>query len=415
LLKLAKVPGMTEDSYQKLEKRLVGPGTMDTNLFSNPAGRLVTRHSATSGRAYTAYIPDHLPPGQEAETIGSSAMLLSEATHALGQLDGIGHFMPNPNLIVEPYMRREAVLSSRIEGFQTTHAELIEVEAVGGLSRADDVRDVHNYVVALEYGLRHVKGEGLTRQLVQDLHRKLMEGARGERFATPGEFRNIQNHIGNTREHADARFVPPPPDEMQECLDALFACIAAPGRAPVLVEAAWLHYQFEAIHPFLDGNGRVGRALIPLFLAVRAQLEHPLLFLSPYFESDRAEYYDRLFAVSTRSDWAGWLRYFLHGVRQQAHEAVVFSRDVIALEADWRERLVSIKATRNAHRLAEHALHFSALDAKGAGRILGVAPQTAYKSIETLVRAGILEEVTGRPWGRVFLSPELRTLLDAGR
>lgn len=201
-------------------------------------------------------------------------------------------------------MRREAVLSSRIEGLHTTHAELVTLEAMGELEAMSGTRDVHNYVVALDYSLRHVREAGISRGLVLEMHRKLMEGARDESFSTPGEFRIIQNHTGNTREHADARFVPPPPGELQDCLAALFLYLAAAKPdTPALVEAAWLHYQFEAIHPFLDGNGRVGRALLPLFLAWRLQLAHPLLYLSPYFERDRGEYYDRLHAVSTRSEW----------------------------------------------------------------------------------------------------------------
>ena len=340
-------------------------------------------------------------------------MLLAEATHAVGHLDGIGRFMPNPHLLVEPYMRREAVLSSRIEGLHTTHAELATLEAMGELSQRADARDVHNYVVALDYGLRHVIENGLTRQLVERIHSKLMQGARGEAFSSPGEFRNIQNHIGNTRDHAEARFVPPPPLEMQSTLDAFFEYLRTGPSTPPLVEAAWAHYQFETIHPFLDGNGRVGRALIPLLLAWRRQLEHPLLYLSPYFERNRAEYYDRLFAVSARSEWSQWLKYFLIGVRDQADEAASLARAIVELGEAWTTRLAALRATQNAHRLAQHVLQFVAIDAKGAGRVLGVAPQTAYKSIEALVTAGILEEVTGRPWGRVFLSPELREMLDA--
>lgn len=386
---------------------------MNLRDFSRPAGAIAARVSPITGKEYQAYLPNPLPPPEGPAAIGDCALLLSEATHAVGKLDGIGRLMPNPHLLVEPYMRREAVLSSRIEGLHTTHAELATLEAMGELSQYGDARDVHNYVVALEYGLRHAHGEGISRELVQAVHRKLMEGARGERFSTPGEFRNIQNHIGNTTEHSEARFVPPPPEEMQSSLDSLFAYLLDGPRVPVLVEAAWLHYQFETIHPFLDGNGRVGRALIPLLLAWRDQLEAPLLYLSPYFERDRREYYDRLYAVSARSDWVGWLRYFLVGIRDQADESANLSRAIVELGADWQRRLSATRATQNAQRLAQHVLQFVAIDAKAAGRFLGSAPQTAYKSIQSLVDVGILEEVTGRTWGRVFLSPELRKMLDA--
>lgn len=386
---------------------------MELADFSHSPGAIVERTSPLTGKPYHAYIPDHLPPAGQDSAIAANTLLIAEATHTVGQLDGIGTFMPNPMLLVEPYMRREAVLSSRIEGLHTTHAELAALEAMGELSQIGDARDVHNYVVALDYGLRHVLNEGISRGLILEVHRKLMQGARGEAFSAPGEFRSIQNHIGNTRDHNDARFVPPPPEEMQRALDDLFSYLQHEGgRIPALVEAAWLHYQFETIHPFLDGNGRVGRALLPLLLAWRRQLSHPLLYLSPYFERNRTEYYDRLYSVSAVADWEGWLRFFLIGVREQAEEAAALSHQIIGLGADWQRRLESRRATPNAQRLAQHVLQFVAIDAKAAGRVLDVSPQTAYKSIDSLVSVGILEEVTGRPWGRVFLSPELRQILD---
>lgn len=386
---------------------------MEPANFSRPSGRVILRHSPATGKPYWAFVPASLPPELEQDAFAANAALLAEANRKLGQLDGIGQFLPNPDLLVQPYMRREAVLSSRIEGLHTTHAELATLEAMGELEAWSDTRDVHNYVVALDYGLRHVPEAGITRGLVLEMHRKLMQGARGEAFSTPGEFRTVQNHIGNTREHTDARFVPPPPDELHDCLDALFGYLAAAKpQTPALVEAAWLHYQFEAIHPFLDGNGRVGRALLPLLLAWRLQLSHPLLYLSPYFERDCGEYYDRLRAVSTLSEWSEWLRFFLRGVVEQADEGVALSRDVINLGADWRRRLDAHRAPRSAHRLADLVLQFMAVDAKMAERMLGVSTQTAYKAVATLVEARILEEITGRPWGRVYLAPELSAIFS---
>lgn len=386
---------------------------MEPADFPRPSGRVILRHSPATGNPYWAFVPAPLPPGTERDALAANAALLAEANRKLGQLDGIGQFIPNPDLLIQPYMRREAVLSSRIEGLHTTHAELATLEAMGELEALSDTRDVHNYVVALDYGLRNVPGAGISRDLVLEMHRKLMQGARGESFSTPGEFRTIQNHIGNTREHADARFVPPPPDELHDCLDALFLYVAtAKPETPALVEAAWLHYQFEAIHPFLDGNGRVGRALLPLFLAWRLQLSHPLLYLSPYFERDRGEYYDRLHAVSTRSEWSEWLRFFFRGVIEQADEGVALSRQVIDLGVDWHRRLDERRAPRSAHRLADLVLQFMALDTRMAERMLAVSTQTAYKAVATLVDAGILAEITGRPWGRVYLAPELNEIFS---
>lgn len=386
---------------------------MDPADFPQPSGRVILRHSPATGNAYWAFIPAALPPPAERDAVAANAALLAEANRKLGQLDGVGQYIPNPDLLVVPYMRREAILSSRIEGLHTTHAELVTLEAMGELEARSDTRDVQNYVVALDYGLRHVRQAGITRSLVLEIHRKLMQGARGEPFSAPGEFRTVQNHIGNTREHGEARFVPPPPDELHDCMDALFLYLSAPKPdTPALVEAAWLHYQFETIHPFLDGNGRVGRALLPLSLAWRFQLSHPLLYLSPYFERDRGEYYDRLHAVSTRSEWSEWLRFFLRGVIEQADEGVALSRQLIDLGVAWHRRLDDRGAPRSAHRLADLVLQFVALDTKMAQRGLDVSTQTAYKAVANLVDAGILEEVTGRPWRRVYLAPELNAIFS---
>jgi len=385
---------------------------MEQADFTNPSGRVILRHSPATGKPYRAFVPEPLPPGITNEATAANAALLAEANRKLGQLDGLGQFVPNPDLLVQPYMRREAVLSSRIEGLHTTHAELVTLEAMGELEANSDTRDVNNYVVALDYGLRHVHDAGITRDLVLQVHRKLMQGARGERFATPGEFRAVQNHIGNTREHADARFVPPPPEEMQECLDQLFAYLAEPGPGPgnpVLVEAAWLHYQFEAIHPFLDGTAGSGARCSRCSLRGATNLA-PLLYLSPYFERDRSEYYDRLHAVSTRSEWSEWLGFFLQGVVEQAEEGTRMSRQIVELGNDWHRRLDDLKAAHNAHRLADFALQHMALDTKTAERMLNVSTQTAYKAMATLVSAGILVEVPDAPGASLPLQRAQRPL-----
>ena len=341
---------------------------------------------------------------------------LADASRALGQLDGIGRILPDPDLLVRPYMRREAVLSSRIEGTRTSFTELLAFEATGRPPIDGDVRDVFNYLQALDYGLRHVDDAGITMDLVRDMHRHLMTGARGERFTTPGEFRNMQNHIGDSDDPALARFVPPPADRMHEGVEQLFGYLSRPpDGTPVLIEAAWMHYQFEALHPFLDGNGRVGRLLIPLLLAHRHHLTHPLLYLSPFFEARRGEYYDRLFAVSARSDWLGWLLFFLEGVRVQAEEGLSLADSIIALGKDWHQRLHAARASHNAHRLVDLVHQRIVVDAKGVERELEVSTQTSYALIRTLQEANILHEQSGRTWGRLYLAVELNDILDSAR
>jgi Fic family protein len=224
----------------------------------------------------------------------------------------------------------------------------------------------------------------------------------------------VQNHIdGRTTDPASARYVPPPPQYVPDAIEALVAYLGRDKpNTPLLVEAAWAHYQFESVHPFLDGNGRVGRLLIPLLLASRRRLSHPLLYLSPYFDRHRTAYYDHLLAVSTDSDWLGWLRFFLQGVREQADEAIRLARAIIALGEAWKERLDGQSANRTAHRLAEFVLQHTAVDARSVENGLGVSTQTAYSAIAALERAGILREFTGRSRGRVYTAPALVDLLE---
>lgn len=367
----------------------------------------------SNGRPYTAFVPAPLPPEAEADAVAANANALAEANHALGQLDGLGLFLPNPDLLVRPYMRREAVLSSRIEGTQTSFSDLVAVETMPSTATAD-AREVLNYISALNHGLRHVAAEGITADLVRTLHRLLMTSGRGGAFAAPGEFRMVQNQVG-AGHASQARYVPPPPDEAHDGMDALFEyLVMSATRTQTLVQAAWLHYQFEAIHPFLDGNGRIGRLLVPLLLAWRRGLSHPLLYVSPFFERHRREYYDRLFAVSAESDWPGWLGFFLEAVRSQAAQGVELAHSIIALGRTWHDRLTAARATQNAHRVADLVHQFIAVDARMAERMLGISPQTAYTSIRSLVAAGILEEAfPDARRGRVYRAPELVLLMEA--
>lgn len=380
-----------------------------------PSGTFLSATSPISGRTYHPFVPDPLPPQIALADIGQVAPLLAAASQSFGQLAGVSRLLPDPDLLVRPYMRREAILSSRIENTHTSFSELVAFETTGVESPAGgDAREVLQYVLALEYGLRHVLDKGITMDLVRAVHRHLLVGGRGAAFSTPGEVRTVQNHIGGgTPDPADARYVPPPPLEAQMLLLQLIEYLAPPKlETPALVEAAWMHYQFEAIHPFLDGNGRVGRVLIPLLFAYRNQMDHPLLYLSPYFERDRAAYYDTLLSVSTESTWVGWLRYFLQGILDQATAATDLAKHIIDLGAEWHRRLDASGAPRNAHRLADFVHRQVAIDAKTVTRNLGVTSQTAYNLIRHLVRAGILEEFFERGWGQVYIAPEMQQMME---
>jgi Fic family protein len=267
-----------------------------------------------------------------------------------GELAGLGRALPNPHLLIAPLVRREAVLSSRIEGTQTDLADLYAYEAgqlaLPGLRPAppeSDVREVLNYVRALEFGLERVHSLPVSLRLARELHARLMEGVRGGR-ATPGEFRRSQNWIGPpgcTLNEAD--YVPPPVAEMHEALDALEKYLHAQGDYPPLVRLAFIHYQFEAIHPFLDGNGRMGRLLLSLLLVNWDLLPLPLLYLSAYFERYRSGYYDLLMAVSQRGDWREWALFFLRGVAEQARDAITRIKGLQDLQIAWRERLTQAR------------------------------------------------------------------------
>ena len=318
---------------------------MDAAAFSNPSGELVTQRPRGGGR-YLTFVPNPLPPPPAIEqaAIASASALLADAEFWLGQLIGLGGLLHDANALAAPYIRQEAVRSSQIEGTRTSLGELAAFEAAGGPPPDGDAQETLNYVAALDEGLRRIReGVPIDADLVRDLHRTLMAGGREEARSAPGELRDIQNYITGGGE---VIYTPPPPDRMLGCLDNLFGYVDSRPDAPPLVEIAWVHYAFEAIHPFRDGNGRVGRILIPLLLARRRGLEHPLLYLSPYLFEHRQEYYDRLSSRSARAATGrrnGWLAFMLRaGASRSAarwrRRPSQTAQRLIALDDEWRYR-----------------------------------------------------------------------------
>jgi Fic family protein len=355
---------------------------------------------------YWAYLPAALPPpiAWSAEL----AAVLSEADRAIGRLAGEGRRLPNPHLLIRSFVRREAVLSSRIEGTQASLGELFAAEAGAAVERsAADLREVGNYVVALEFGVGRLGKLPLSLRLVRELHQRLMRGVRGD-AATPGEFRRSQNWIGPPGcTLADATFVPPPPDRLMESLGA-WERFLHDDAVPPLVHAALSHSQFEAIHPFLDGNGRVGRLLITLFLIEKGVLPSPLLYLSAWFEATRGEYYARLLGVTERGEWEEWLRYFLTGVAHQADDALSRILRIDERLARWRAQLANAPS-----RLPEKALDLFAENPfwtvnRLASR-LAVAFTTAQRALDRLESAGIVALASEAKRNRVYCA---RTLLE---
>lgn len=377
---------------------------MKATDYHNPlAGRIVR-----SLDGYDAFLPAPLPPTIDYDA--DLVLTLSRADAALSELSGLGRHLPNPHLLISPYVRREAVLSSRIEGTRTSLSELLLDEVEDGRGRDDsddDRREVRNYVSALEYGISRLSDRPLSLNLVRDMHRILLAGVRGG-HGTPGEFRREQNWIGAPGSTPKtAEYVPPPPEYLMDVLTDWERFIHTHDLMPDLIQCAIMHEQFEAIHPFIDGNGRLGRLLITLFLIERQRLSQPLLYLSAYIESNREAYYNHLQRVRTHGDWTSWLKYFLHGVIVTARAGVQQAGELMDLREMYRERL---RGRARALALLDELFINPFTTVARAAEQLGTSKPTATQAINLLRDNGMLDEITGRSWGRIFVA---RPILDA--
>ena len=358
---------------------------------------------------YLAYIPNPLPP--ELSWTPEILRALSEADRLIGRLAGEGGRLPNPQLLMRLFVRREAVLSSRIEGTQATLGELLAAEAGAVVERSpEDLREVGNYVVALEYGLQRLKDLPLSLRLICELHEKLMRGVRGD-TATPGEFRRSQNWIGTPGcTLMNATYVPPPVSELMGCLGD-WEKFLHDHTLPPLVQIALAHYQFEAIHPFLDGNGRVGRLLITLFLVERSILPTPLLYLSAFFEAARRDYYERLLGVSERGEWDAWVRYFLDGVARQSEDALSRAVRINKLIADWRSAVADV-SSKSLLKVLDLLAANPFLTVKDAAQRLRVAFTTVQRAVEKLEKFSIVTEVSKAKRDRVYCAKAILDILE---
>ncbi len=358
---------------------------------------------------YTAYIPDPLPPKFSWDS--KLVRALSDADRTLGWLAGEGGRLPNPHLLLRPFIRREAVLSSRIEGTQATLGELLAAEAGAVVERSpDDLREVANYVMALEHGIKRLKTLPLSLRLICELHKHLLTGVRGG-HATPGEFRRSQNWIGPAGcTLVNASYVPPPPSELMSCLGA-FEKFMHDRSLPPLIQIALLHYQFESIHPFLDGNGRVGRLLITLFLVERAILPTPLLYLSAFFEATRRDYYDLLSGVSERGEWEPWLAYFLNGIARQSEDALGRAGRINGKLIEWRDEVGGI-SSKVPLLLINMLAGNPYLTINKVAEHLGIAFTTAQRAIERLEKLSIVAKVSEAKRDRVYCAKSILSILE---
>jgi Fic family protein len=360
---------------------------------------------------YCAFVPNPLPPPLKYDK--KLIHLLSDADRQIGELAGTGRLLPNPYFLIRPYIRQEAVSSSRIEGTQTSLSDLFYFEASEQKRlRASDVLEVNNYVRAMEHGLERVKTLPVSVRLIREIHNILMEGVRGEN-RTPGELRTSQNWIGPPGcTLNDATYVPPPAEEMKRALSDLEKYIHSNPEEPPLVQCALIHYQFEAIHPFLDGNGRIGRLLINFFLCERGYLPQPLLYLSSFFEKYRNEYYSLLLAVSLKTDWRAWLEFFLRGIVVQAQDAISKAKKILELYGEYQRILSSSKKIpETSPRLIEEVFSNPVISISGMSKKWKVPYNSIKTGVERLVKIGILREETSRRRNKLFIAPRLMAIL----
>lgn len=366
--------------------------------FKDRAGRFVAQP-----QGYIAFIPKPLPPDPPLALDAGLLSLLEEAVGELGRLDGVAKVIPDPDFFVSMYIRREAVLSSQIEGTQSTLEDLLELELER--ERSDplsDVYDLANYVRTMNFGLERLTTLPLSLRLIREIHKELLRDGRGAK-ATPGKFRRSQNWIGPSGASLkQATFVPPPVADMKQALHDFEGFLHADNSYPTLIEVGLAHAQFETIHPFLDGNGRVGRLLNIFLLIHRRVLRQPLLYLSYFFKLHRTEYYDRLMAVRLEGDWEGWMRFFLRGVHQTAGEATETAERLFELRESHRSLVLENKLGQNGLMLLSHLFQRPLVNIKLVATLLDSTFPTASRLVSTFEELGILKEITGRKRSRMF-------------
>jgi Fic family protein len=362
---------------------------------------------------YWAYIPNPLPP--KINYSRDFVFLLSESDRLLGELSGIGRLIPNPYLLIAPYIRREAISSSRIEGTQASLNDLFLFEA-GKIEKLkmSDVHEVKNYIKAMEYGLNSLKNLPISVKLIRKIHKILMEGVRGN-HATPGEIRHSQNWIGPSGCLLnESTYTPPPVEEMLLSLSDWEKYLNLNLNEPPLIQCALMHYQFEAIHPFLDGNGRIGRLLITFFLCKRGYLSQPLLYLSAFFDRFREEYYSKLLTVSQKGDWQEWIKYFLRGVINQSNDAISDAKKILTLYNEYKNMLEKTKKIpESSRKLIEEIFLNPLLSISGLSKKWDMPFNSVKTGVLRLVKIGILSELPGRKRDKLFVATKLMKLLTS--
>ena len=365
--------------------------------------------------SFRAYVPPPLPPDPPL-TLQPLLSLLDHANQALGRLDGLASILPDPSLFIYLYVRKEAVLSSQIEGTQSSFSDLVLFESAESPNvPLEDVQEVSNYVAAMNHGLRRLKEDfPLSLRLIREIHRILLSRGRGSE-KQPGEFRQSQNWIGGTRP-GSAAFVPPPPENVMECMGALEKFLHREHEdLPILVKAALVHVQFETIHPFLDGNGRLGRLLITFLLCAAGAIREPILYLSLYFKTNRARYYELLDRVRAHGDWETWIEFFLTGIRETAQQAADTSREILALIEGDRHKIEALgRPASSALRVHQHLQRKPIITIPATAEQLFLSAPTVTKALQHMVKLGLVRETTGKQRHRLFTYHRYLDILNRG-
>jgi Fic family protein len=366
-------------------------------------------------QGYRAFIPAPLPPKPPVAIQGELLQKLEQATALLNRLDGMAYTLPNPDLFISMYVKKEALLSAQIEGTQASLENVLAFEEGAIPETVNDVSDVINYIKTLHFGIERLHDLPMSIRLIKELHAMLLQNVRGH-DKTPGEFKRSQNWIGRPGcTLRDAQFVPPPPEEARIAMGDLEKFMHESTDIPVLVQCALIHYQFETIHPFLDGNGRVGRLLITLFLVWKEEMQKPLLYLSYYFKKNRQEYYDRLTMARNNGDYEQWVKFFLEGVIQTAQDALKQTRCILDLHEThknllWEKHISSPLAIK----LLERLFYTPLVSISDIQKFFGTSYQTASNLMEQFCQFGILKETTGKKRGKRFIYSAYMDIISEG-
>jgi len=381
---------------------------MEAENYKNAFGK-VMQVDGVNGDQYNVFIPNPLPPNIEFDE--ELVLILSRAEEKLGKLSGVCLTLPSPNLLIIPYLRKEAIMSTRIEGTRISMQEVLLSEAKEREEKTKDAQEVVNYINTVNYALTKIEKSPINVELIKEMHKVLMEGVRGDEKA-PGEFREVQNWIGSELSKvSDANFVPPNPEAVPKLMEDLIEYLNTEHNVPVLVRCALMHYQFETIHPFCDGNGRIGRSLITVYLCKKKKIIKPLLYISEFFEKHRLEYNELLLKTGQTGKFEGWIKFFLKAVEVQSEDASVRAHKLLYLRESYRKRVQREAQSSDILNIIDYLFSNPFITVKRAQHILDVTYPTGKKYVEKLVEYEILKETNRLQREKTFVAYEIYEII----